>query len=118
MEERTVDDKSSRTPSRLWYCVERLRTGSVLLWVLCLTSWIVLCMYRYRLVHVEDRVSALEARFDLLGMGQNPSSAMDHHHAYIKSVIRQVRFPPRIFFIPCVLILTNCEPIPVRKILP
>ncbi|GFS80113.1 uncharacterized protein NPIL_681081 [Nephila pilipes] len=92
MEERTVDDKVSRTrPAyRMLDCVEQLKTGSVLLWVLCLTSWILLCVYGSRLIHVQDRLSILESRFDSLGMSaDSPSSSLDHLHTYVKSVIRQ-----------------------------
>ncbi|GIY94801.1 uncharacterized protein CEXT_330941 [Caerostris extrusa] len=116
MEERTVDDKSSRTSpvgshknhSRFWLCVERLKSGSLQLWVLCLTSWILLFVYRYRLVHVEDRLSVLEYRFDTLGMNLNPSSSMDHLHTYVKSVIRQVSIYDALSLLACTSVNFNC----------
>ncbi|KFM82534.1 hypothetical protein X975_09050, partial [Stegodyphus mimosarum] len=98
MEERTVEVKTPRScpdegksPPRnpIRWCFESVKAGSALLWLLCVTSWIVTNVCRSRLSHVEDRLSILESQFQELRLNVNLPPSLNHLNTHIKSVVKQ-----------------------------
>lgn len=96
MEDRTVTNtdppiKPGRNPVR--WCLDRLKSGSSLLWLLCAVSWFVCGVCRLKVYHVESRLESLEARFEQLSVLAGVPS-QNELNARIKSVMRQVRCIP------------------------